>query len=201
MLDRMALAVALAAVPILACGLSIMRGTIRDAALEGWRVTGTTIALVGVVVMLAGLVLAWPQPLAIIAIGLVEAVVLAVAAFRYRLPIAHAGVIVAAALVSMVGYHAITTDLLSLPREELGRAMLRLTTSAPSGNVLGALFLVSAAVAEWLVRRGYRRHGLVYAIGCGALAAAGLSLVTWHGTAGGRRTPCARRFSTESTDW
>lgn len=185
MLDQLAGAVTLAAVPVMAVGLTLARGMPSKSELEGYRATGTTVALVGAVVMLAALAMAWPAPAALVAIGAFDAAALAWIAFRYRLPVAHAGAVFCTAIVCLVGYHAATSGLLQLPREELGRELLRLGTSAPSGNVLGVLFVAAAAVAEWLVRRGHRAHAQVYAGGCGALAVVGLSLVTWHGAQGG----------------
>ena len=59
--------------------------------------------------------------------------------------------------------------------------MLQLMISARSGTALAGLFVVLAAVSEFLARLGRRRHGVIYLGGCGVVAAAGLLLVTVHG--------------------
>jgi len=180
-LNGLSVSVALAAVPILACGLTVMRRLVRDTALEAYRTAGTMLALLGIVVMLAALGLAWPQPSAIVAVGTFCGAALALVAFRYRLPIAHGGTIACLALVYMTGFHWILSDLGSFSRAELGPQMVRLAASASSGTALAGVFLILGAISELLARRGYRRHGAVYAAGCGAVAAVGLLLVTWHG--------------------
>jgi len=185
MADSLAPATALAAAPLVAAGFALVRGLRRGAALEGYRAVGTTVALVGGVAMLAALAMAWPQPAAMIAVGVLDAAVSAWIAFRYRLPVAHAGVIFSVTMVALVGYHTVGGDLADVSREAMGEQLLRLITSAPSGDVLGVLLVASAAAAGWLARRGRRRHARVYAGGCGVLALAGLSLVTWHGAGGG----------------
>ena len=70
---------------------TVRRGVARDPALAGWHVSGTAVALVGMTVMLAALGLAWPHPLAIMAVAALDCVALVLAAFRWRLPALHAG--------------------------------------------------------------------------------------------------------------
>ena len=68
-------------------------------------------ALVGGVLMLAALGLAWPQPRWIIAVATLDAAALAAAAFRWRLPLLHAGVIACAALAYLTIFHLATGQL------------------------------------------------------------------------------------------
>ncbi len=62
--------------PILACGLTVRRGVAHDPELAGWHVCGTTVALLGMIVMLAALGLAWPHPLAIVAVAAIDSAAL-----------------------------------------------------------------------------------------------------------------------------
>ena len=110
-LSRMSVPVALAGMPVLACGLTVRRGVARDAALAGWHVSATTVALVGMIVMLAALGLAWPHPLAIVAVAAIDCAVLVLAAFRWRLPVLHAGAIACATLAYLTGFHVIYSGL------------------------------------------------------------------------------------------
>jgi len=183
--DECAAPLAAAAVAPLLAGLALLRHSPAGEAMEPYRAAGTAIALAGMTAMLVALAFAWPWPEMLLAVGLFDAAVLAAAALRYRAPILHAGTIFSTALVVLVGYHARVAGLFGPPDDQVGRELLDGVTSAASGNLLGVLFVVSAAVAEWFVRTGRRRDAAVYAIGCGALAVVGLSLVTWRGAAGG----------------
>ncbi|MBN1591389.1 MAG: hypothetical protein JW888_17890, partial [Pirellulales bacterium] len=185
-LGELALPLAVVATVPLLAGLVLLRRTVHDETMEVYRTVGTAVGLIGMTVMIVSLGLAWPWPEMLLAVGLFNATVLAIVAMAYRAPVLHAGTIFCTALVVLVGYHAARAGLFGQPTtDQLGRALLQLVSSAPSGNLLGGLFVVSAFVAEALVRAGRRRDGRVYAVGCGVLAAVGLSLVTWHGRFGG----------------
>ena len=182
-LGRMAVPVALAGMPVLACGLSVRRGVTRDAALAGWHVCATTVALLGMIVMLAALGLAWPHPLAMVAVAALDCAVLVLAAFRWRLPALHAGAIVCATLAYLTGFHVIYSRLPLLTSD--AATMFRKLISGPSGTALVGLFLLFAVASEVIVRFGRRRHALIYAGGAGVMALLGLSLTTVHGLQGG----------------
>ena len=186
-LGPLSLLVALAAMPVVAAGLTAMRGAARDKTLGGFHLAGTWVALLGMLAMLAGLGLAWPRPAWIIAVGTLEATALAAAAFRWRLPLLHAGAIAAAALVYLTAFHLALGELAWADGDfaKLNADMLRITVSARSGTALGGLFLALAAVSELLARLGYRRHGVIYMGGCVVAAVAGLALVTCHGLLSG----------------
>ncbi len=178
-LGRLAFPVALAALPILATGLAVRRGVARDPALAGWHVSGTAVALVGMGVMLAALGLAWPQPLAMMAVAALDGVALVLAAFRWRLPVLHAGAIACMTLAYLTGFHVIYSD---LPLRNTDAAtMLEVFTSAQSGTALVGLFALYAAASELLARWGRRRHAVIYAGGAAVMALLGLMLTTTHG--------------------
>ena len=171
----------LLALPALAAGLTVQRGTRRDPALDSFRLAGTTVALTALAGMLAAVGLAWPHPGWIIAVSLFDVLALGWAAFRSRVPMLHIGVIACAALAYVTAFHLIAGDL-TMPADAVTSLdMFKLTLSARSGTALGGLFLVLAVVSEWLARRGYRRHGIYYLGGCAAAALAGLALTSYHG--------------------
>ncbi|MBN1909785.1 MAG: hypothetical protein JW818_08600 [Pirellulales bacterium] len=150
--------------------------------LETYRVVGTTLALVGVSVMLGAVAMAWPAPWALLAVGLLDMVLFAWIAFGHRLPVAHGAVVASVALVCLTTYHAVAAG-------SFRQAIVLLDlVSARSGNVLAIVFVASAAAAEWLARQGLHRHARAYGMACAPLAVVGLSLVTWHGLAGGGDT-------------
>ncbi len=178
-LGRLAVPAALAAVPVLACGLTVRRGVARDPALAGWHVSGTAVALVGMTVMLAALGLAWPHPLAIMAVAALDCVALVLAAFRWRMPALHAGAIACATLAYLTGFHVIVSGLPLLSSD--AATMLDMLTRASSGTALVGLFVLYAAASELLARWGRRRHAVIYAGGAGVMALLGLMLTTTHG--------------------
>ena len=191
-LTRCSPLMALAALPILAAGLTVVRRMSRDVSLGAYRTAGTMIALVAVGVMLASLGAAWPQPLALLAVGSFNAATLVFVAFRFRLHVAHAGAIACGALVYLTGYHLLAGNLELVPQVASGRQMLELAARAESGAALIGLFLLLAAAAELLARWVDRRHAEQYAGGCAVVAIVSLLLVTVHGIiTGGSQAPLA----------
>ena len=180
-LQRLSVLLAVSAVPILASGLTVMRGSQRDKDLAAYHLAGTVVALVAMLVMLAALGLAWPTPGWLIAVAVLNTMVLVFAAFRWRLPVLHTGAIACAALAYLATFYLLTGKLTSTDADPYGVHLLQLMISAQSGTALAGLFLVLAAVSEYLVRLGRHRHGVVYFGGCGVVAVAGLLLVTAHG--------------------
>jgi hypothetical protein len=188
----LAIPLALAAISLLSAGLRVMRGMADDPVLEGYRTAGTTVALIGVVLQLASIIMAWPQPLLIIAVGVVGAVTLAYLALRHDFPTAHAGAMICLALAYLAGFYAIfdpglrnlQSQALIIQSDTLSKNLLSMTISARSGTALGGLFLAFAAISEWLVLRGQKAHGKSYLVGAGMAAAVGLMLVTAHGFIG-----------------
>ncbi|HYW78585.1 MAG TPA: hypothetical protein VE890_03375, partial [Thermoguttaceae bacterium] len=185
-LDHLSVWIALAAIPVLGAGLTVVRGTARKESPAAYHTAGTMVALVGMFAMLAALGMAWPHPMGILVAGAINAVALAAAAFYYRLPVLHVGAIACVALVYLTGFHVIYNDLpLQSDTAEMGLLIVRLMLDGSSGTALGGMFLLLAVLSELLARRGYRRHGAVYAGGCAVVAVLGLLLVTFNGIAHG----------------
>ena len=90
-LGQLAVPLALASVPVLVAGLTIVRRTRPAKILETFRTAGTWLALLGALVMLAALGLAWPRPATILAVAVLGSATLALAAGVYRMPVLHAG--------------------------------------------------------------------------------------------------------------
>src|SRR5262249_9661070 len=82
-LPRLAAPFALVGVPILAGGLLVRRGLPREEG-GGPRTAGTAVAFTGLALMLSAVVLAWPQPLAVLLVCLANAVLLRILAFPSR---------------------------------------------------------------------------------------------------------------------
>ncbi len=191
-LDCLAIPFVLAALSVLMAGLQAVRGMADDPALEGYRTAGTTVALLGVVLQVAAIVLSWPQPLLIVAVGVIGAAGLAYLALRYDFPAAHAGAMASLTLAYLAGFYVIFDPLLRslqgqallIQSDNLSKDLLSLTISARSGTALAGLFLVFAAISECFLLRGKKAHGKMYVWGAGMAAAIGLILVTVHGLIG-----------------
>lgn len=179
-MDLLALPVALAAAPVLAAGLGIMQAMSRDRAQAGYRTAGTVVALVGIGLLVAGLALAWPQPAALICVGLAGAAALAWAAFFYRLPLAHVGTAVCAGVVYL-GLYCVLARQVPWTGDDLGRRLLVEVLNAQSGAALVGLFALFAATAETLVRLSRREHAVPYAGAAAVVALVSLSIVTAQG--------------------
>src|SRR6185437_9562535 len=82
-LPRLAVPFALAGVPILAGGLLVRRSLPGE---DGGapRTAGTAVAFTGLAIMLSAVILAWPQPLAVLLVCLANAAILSALAFRWR---------------------------------------------------------------------------------------------------------------------
>ncbi|MGA2061922.1 MAG: hypothetical protein ABSG67_15660, partial [Thermoguttaceae bacterium] len=188
----LAIPLCMAALSVLAAGLQAGRGMAGDPAMEGYRTAGTMVALVGVVLALASIILSWPQPLLIIVVGVIGAAGLAYLALRYDFPAAHAGAMASLALAYLAGFHVVfdpglrslQSQSLIIQSSTLGKDLLSLTTSARSGTALAGLFLVFAAISEWFLLRDKKAHGKMYVGGAVMAAVVGLMLVTEHGFIG-----------------
>jgi hypothetical protein len=181
-LERLSTLVAITALPILASGLTVVRGCGRDKELAAYRLTGTVIALVAMIVMLTALGLAWPSPRWLIAVAMLDAMALIYAAFRWRLPVLHSGAIACLAVAYLTSFYLLIGDLSPTVADPYGFELMQLMISAKSGTAAGGLFIVLAIASELLALRGYRRHSVIYFGGCCCVAAIGLFLVTVHGS-------------------
>lgn len=203
-LNLLAVPASLAAVPILAAGVRVMRTVGPKALLDDTAVTptdsaafvadrtagadngsfaaaGTLVALLAVLLQIAALGLAWPDPSTIVAVGLFNAAGLLLAAFRHDFPAAHVGAMACLALSYLVGFHWAIGNLEGIATVALGTRMLQLAVAAQSGTALGGLFAAFALASVLLKRLPERRHGEVYAAGSAVVAVLGLMLVTYHG--------------------
>ncbi|NQT38680.1 MAG: hypothetical protein HQ581_14380, partial [Planctomycetes bacterium] len=181
-LSQLSVLASVAAVPILGSGLTVMRATSDSKDMAPYRMAGTWVALVGAIVMLAALAMAWPRPVPVVLVGTLSAIVLATAAIRFRLPAIHAGAIACLAVVYLTGYHLISDLIAGTPPGQRGGVeALRLIFEAQSGAALAGLLVIFGGLFVWLEHRGLRRHSIMYAGGCLVTAVVSLLTVTAHG--------------------
>lgn len=174
MLQGLAPLVALGGVPLLAGGALVHRRLADDPGSATMRTVGTGIALAGSVIQLSAIGLAWPDPLYLGLVCLLNFVVLTDAAFRWRLPLLHAAALPSLALGYLTGWHWLVGGSAGLV-EWIG--------SATAGSALVPLVALLALLSEWLSRCDRRADSISYAMGSGALALASLALVSVTGLA------------------
>jgi hypothetical protein len=177
-LQQLAPLFCLGGTPALAAGLMIWRRA-TGAELAGKRTAGTGAAVAGALLMVAGTVLAWPQPSGIVPVALVDFAVLTAVAWLFEIPAAHLLAVPCLALAYLVGFHAVTGHV-RWSGEESSRLFDALF-SATSGNALVALAALLAASGAWLARAGRAAHANVYLRATGIVAVASVALVTWFG--------------------
>lgn len=171
---------ALAGLPVLAGGLVVHHGLQDERKEAGRRAAGTAVALAGMVAMLLAVALAWPRPAPVLAVCALNFAALTVVGFRARLPIAHVAALGCFTVAYLVGFYLVSGRL-DIPPEELAGRLTVLAASAETGTALAALFVLFGIVGELLARFGRPRHGKVYALVAGGVAALSLMLVTMRG--------------------
>jgi hypothetical protein len=186
-LERLSVLVAVSGLPLVAGGLLVHRkleeapsaaGETAEAT-AGQRTVGTGVALGGMLVMLAAVVLAWPQPLALMLVCTLSFAVLTAVAFATRLPVAHVPALGCLAIGYLTAFHLLGGNL-SL-EGSTSVELMTLASSAGSGAALVFLALALGISAEWLVRVGRQLDGMFHAVGAGLVAIASLALVTARG--------------------
>lgn len=169
------LIIALAGVPALMTGLLFWE-KVREATL---RVAGTSVGVLGIVVMALGVTLAWPQPDRLVPVTLLMFVVLTLVALLFRMPIAQAPaalfLVVAALLLVHVGRGALPWEVAS------AQPVIRALISGETGTALMPMVVLLAAAGGALARIGRRTDALVYIIAAGVSAALSLALLSLFG--------------------
>src|SRR5262249_52894428 len=135
-LERVAVLIALAGVPVLATGVLVHSSSMplpppmpegtaeagmgggKGEGMEGegglsaaLRTVRTALALAGILVLLAALAMAWPQPVALILVCAVNFSVLSIVAWRCQWAIAHAGALPCLAVGYLTAYHLLSSGL------------------------------------------------------------------------------------------
>jgi hypothetical protein len=166
-LTHVALLVALAAWPVLSCGLVVHRSLADNPEAGLWRTTGTAVALIGMLIMLAAGLLAWPSPISMLLVCLFDFAIISYVAFRYDLPIAHVAALPCLTVLFLTSFHLSDGDLSS-----------DIFRSSEGGIMLAGLFVLLAIAGEVIARIGHAAHSAWYAFGGAAIAFWSLILVT-----------------------
>jgi hypothetical protein len=175
-LPALAMPLALAGVPGLAGGLFVHR-LLRQQDSAGTRTAGTAVALGGLTLMLAGLCVAWPRPLPLFVVALLNGSVLTVAAYRGRAGFLHIGGLPCLALAVLLAAQLTPTGWVVPADESAGAWLATQLVSAPSALVLACF---AAVVTPMCLGLG-RDQALPFGLTACALAGLALVVATGHG--------------------
>ncbi|MEX0676025.1 MAG: hypothetical protein WD063_03050 [Pirellulales bacterium] len=172
-----ALAGLLGLVPLCA-GLLLWQNLAGRAALVGLRTAGTSVACGGALVTLAGIVIAWPEPSAMLPAALVEFAIFTFVAWRFGLPAAHVVAAPCLALAYLLGAHLVggRIDFAGNGADKLARVLV----SGETGALLAPLVLAYAAAA-YFARWRVSRSSLALGGAAAGLAAVSVALLSWFG--------------------
>ena len=163
--------VTLGGTPMLATGIVLWR-RVRRKELFATRTAGASIAILGTVMTVAGMVLAWPNPASIVPAALFNfAVFTAVAVFLDE-PRAHVIAAGCLTLAYVIAFHVMAGH---VPWENLRVAsLLRITESVRTGQALAIPFVSFVLVYEALRRRRKERDAFSYLLAACAVAVVSL---------------------------
>src|SRR5689334_19820195 len=137
-------------VPMLATGTILWR-KISDKQLVASRTAGTALGILGLMIDLAGMILAWPNPASIVPAALLNFVILTVLALALELPIAHVVAALCFALAYVVTFQVISGN---ITWENLRvMSLLEVSLSVRSGQALVGAVALFVIASEWLKTR------------------------------------------------
>ena len=166
--------------PMLATGTVLWR-RIKNKELVASRTTGTALGLLGVVIVLLGMVLAWPNPASILPAALLNFAIFTALAVALELPGAHLIAANCLALAYLVAFHVSAGR---VPWQNLRvMSLLEVATSLSSGQALAGVFVIFLIAAEWLSRRRRPRDSYYYLLAACQIAIVSLALTTFLGFA------------------
>jgi hypothetical protein len=145
--------------PALAVGTILWR-RVTDEKLLTQRMAGTTLAVLGTLTVLLGMVLAWPNPSSIIPAALLNFAVFTVLAIWLEIPAAHFIASLCFGLAYLVFFHVLAGHV-SWQNLRV-TSLLNVSLTASSGQIVTLLCLSFLGASEWLVRKGRERDGSAY---------------------------------------
>jgi hypothetical protein len=137
-------------VPMLATGTILWR-KIANKELVAARTAGTALGILGLTIVLAGMILAWPNPASIVPAALLNFVILTALAVALELPVAHVIAALCFALAYVVTFHLLSGN---ITWENLRvMSLLEVSVSVPSGQALAGAVALFVLASEWLENR------------------------------------------------
>ena len=159
------------AAPMVATGWLLWQ-RVRRKDLAVTRTAGGSIAILGMFVALAGMVLGWPNPAGIVPAALLNFLLLTAVAVYLEQPRAHIIAAVCVTLAYLVTFHVLTGH---VPWENLRAiSLLGVMQRVSTGQALTIPFVSFVFVYEWLRRKQKPRDAFSYLLAACAVAVASL---------------------------
>jgi len=142
--------------PMVATG-AVLWKRITNKELVASRTTGTALGILGLMIALAGMILAWPNPSSIVPAALLNFAMFTVLAITLEIPIAHLIAAFCLALGYLVIFHVFAGNMTWVNLRVM--SLLNTTLSVSTGQALIGSFALFVAASEWLSRRTGRPFG------------------------------------------
>jgi hypothetical protein len=164
--------------PMLATGTILWR-KISNRELVASRTAGTALGILGLMIVLAGMILAWPNPASIVPAALLNFAVFTALAIALRLPVGHLIAAICFALAFLVTGHVMAGN---ITWENLRvMSLLSVSLSVSSGQLLIGAVALFIVVSEWLSQRGRPRDSHYYLFAACVTAIVSLALASFFG--------------------
>jgi hypothetical protein len=164
--------------PMLATGTILWR-KISNRELVASRTSGTALGILGLMIVLAGMVLAWPNPASIVPAALLNFAVFTALAVALRLPVGHLIAAICFALAFLVTGHVMAGN---ITWENLRvMSLLAVSLSVTSGQLLIGAVALFIVASEWLSQRRRGADSFYYLVAACVTAIVSLGLATLFG--------------------
>jgi uncharacterized membrane protein len=164
--------------PMLATG-TVLWKRINNRELVASRTAGTALGILGVMIVLAGMILAWPNPASIVPAALFNFAIFTALAIALELPVAHLIAANCLALAYLVAFHVSAGHIAWKNLRVI--SLLDVTLTVSSGQALAGAFVIFLIAAEWLAQRRRARDSHYYSIAACLIGIVSLTLTTAFG--------------------
>ena len=164
--------------PMLATGTILWR-KITNKELVASRTTGTALGILGVMIVLAGMILAWPNPSSIVPAALLNFAIFTAVAVALEFPLAHLVAAICFALAYLVAFHVFAGNITWVNLRVM--SLLNVSLSVGSGQALVGAFALFVVASEWLSRRKREADSYYYLVAACLIAIVSLTLARAFG--------------------
>ncbi|MBS1812359.1 MAG: hypothetical protein JST84_29610 [Acidobacteria bacterium] len=176
-LQRIAPMISLLAIPALFAGILLWQHS-KTIEPQYLNLISASVGVFSAFVMLASLVFAWPNPMNVMIVAVINFVALTSIAFAFRLSVAHLIALPSLVLAYLLGVNLILGRVGATADSQ---ALFTALSSITSGTALAIFFVPLLLASEMLYRRERKSDGFFYAIITAAVAALSLLVVSLHG--------------------
>lgn len=164
--------------PMLATGAVLWR-QIKNKELVASRTTGTALGILGLMIVLSGMLLSWPNPASIVPAALLNFAIFTALAIALRLPVAHLPAANCLALAYLIVFHVSAGHVAW--RNLRVSSLVEVVISAPSAQALAGVFVIFLIATEWLGKKNWVRDSYYYLVAACEIAVVSLALLALFG--------------------